>query len=83
METRLDCRGLACPGPVLACKKCVDGEHPETLTVTVDNQAARENVCRFLTMKRTKAAATVWRKRFLCRDGQGAASPMHKSVGAT
>jgi selenium metabolism protein YedF len=51
MEIALDCRDLACPGPVLRCKKCVEEKHPQTLTVTVDNQAARENVTRFLTMQ--------------------------------
>lgn len=50
METTLDCRGLACPGPVLKCKACVENAAPKTLTVTVDNQAAKENVTRFLTM---------------------------------
>jgi selenium metabolism protein YedF len=48
----LDCRGLACPGPVLRCKECVEAQdRPQTLTVTVDNQAAQENVSRFLTMR--------------------------------
>ncbi len=51
METNLDCRGLACPGPVIRCKECVEGQAPENLTVTVDNQAAKENVTRFLTMR--------------------------------
>jgi selenium metabolism protein YedF len=51
MEMTLDCRGLACPGPVLRCKECVEGQAPRTLTVTVDNQAAKENVTRFLTMR--------------------------------
>jgi selenium metabolism protein YedF len=51
MEIALDCRGLACPGPVLQCKKCVEGDHPKTLLVTVDNQAAKENVTRFLTLQ--------------------------------
>ncbi len=51
METSLDCRGLACPGPVLRCKDAVEGDRPDRLTVTVDNQAARENVTRFLTMR--------------------------------
>lgn len=50
MEITLDCRGLACPGPVLRCKNCLEEEHPRVLLVTVDNQAARENVTRFLTM---------------------------------
>ncbi len=48
MSKDLDCRGLACPGPVLAAKKLVDAENPETLSVTVDNAAAKENVSRFL-----------------------------------
>lgn len=48
MEKTLDCRGLACPGPVLRCKECVENDRPETLTVTVDNVPARENVARFL-----------------------------------
>jgi selenium metabolism protein YedF len=51
MPTTLDCRGLACPGPVLRCKECVEKDAPDTLTVTVDNEAARENVTRFLTMR--------------------------------
>jgi len=51
MDTTLDCRGLACPGPVLRCKECVEKEAPKTLTVTVDNQAAKENVTRFLGMR--------------------------------
>jgi len=51
MEITLDCRGLACPGPVLRCKECVEGDRPQSLTVTVDNPAARENVTRFLTLR--------------------------------
>jgi selenium metabolism protein YedF len=48
MEIALDCRDLACPGPVLRCKECVEGDGPKTLAVTVDNEPARENVARFL-----------------------------------
>lgn len=52
MDTNaLDCRGLACPGPVLRCKECLEKDHPQTLTITVDNQAAQENVTRFLTTR--------------------------------
>ena len=51
MDIALDCRGLACPGPVLRCKECVEKQSPNTLTITVDNQPARENVTRFLTMR--------------------------------
>ena len=44
----LDARGLACPGPVLLAKKTIDDQRPATLTILVDNDAARENVGRFL-----------------------------------
>lgn len=49
MSELVDCAGLACPGPVLAAKRAIDDEKPESLTVLVDNAAARENVSRFMT----------------------------------
>lgn len=49
MEKTLDCRGLSCPMPVLRCKESLEADAPTLLTVTVDNQAARENVDRYLT----------------------------------
>lgn len=47
-EQKLDCRGLACPNPVLKTKELIDQGGVEQLTVLVDNLAARENVSRFL-----------------------------------
>jgi selenium metabolism protein YedF len=44
----LDCRGMACPKPVLTAKEAVDGG-AERLKVLVDNQAAATNVTNFLT----------------------------------
>jgi len=44
----LDCRGLACPAPVLQTKELLEKNHPEGITVLVDNEAARQNVTRFL-----------------------------------
>ncbi|MEN6437440.1 MAG: sulfurtransferase-like selenium metabolism protein YedF [Syntrophobacter sp.] len=44
----LDCRGLACPNPVLRTKEVIERGDVDSLTVAVDNQAARENVSRFL-----------------------------------
>jgi len=44
----LDCRGQACPHPVLKTKEIVDQGDVSLLTVLVDNDAARENVSRFL-----------------------------------
>lgn len=48
MITELDCRGLACPAPVLETKKAVDTEGTNQIIVLVDNEAAKENVNRFL-----------------------------------
>ena len=48
MTTELDCRGLACPAPVLETKKAVDTKGPGKIVVTVDNEAAKENISRFL-----------------------------------
>jgi len=45
---QLDCRGLPCPQPVLRCKHCLDVEKADALEVLVDNEAALENVSRFL-----------------------------------
>lgn len=45
MEKRIDCRGLACPQPVMETKKAL--AEAEELIVLVDNQAAKENVRRF------------------------------------
>lgn len=44
----MDCRGLACPQPVLQCKSLLKAGRPATLAVLVDNDAAKENVTRFL-----------------------------------
>ena len=43
----IDARKLSCTAPVLATKEAIENEHPETLQVIVDNDAARQNVCRF------------------------------------
>ncbi|MDT8396940.1 MAG: sulfurtransferase-like selenium metabolism protein YedF [bacterium] len=45
----IDCRGLACPGPVIQVKKALEElPHGETVTVRVDSDASRENVSRFV-----------------------------------
>ncbi|SMC23716.1 selenium metabolism protein YedF [Desulfacinum hydrothermale DSM 13146] len=45
---RIDCRGLACPAPVLKTKEALDQGGTDPITVLVDNEAAKENVRRFL-----------------------------------
>lgn len=48
MTTDINALGLACPQPLLKTKQAVDQLHPPRLTVRVDNEAAVENVSRFL-----------------------------------
>ena len=42
-----DCRGIACPQPVLITKELIDQFPDELIEIQVDNEAARENVTRF------------------------------------
>jgi selenium metabolism protein YedF len=48
MARQLDCRGLACPAPVLRTKQMIEKDKLSEIKVIVDNQAAKENVSRFL-----------------------------------
>src|SRR6185369_10399432 len=48
MINELDCRGMECPAPVLHVRNAVATEAPPAIVVLVDNDAARQNVSRFL-----------------------------------
>ena len=54
----LDCRGLACPQPVLRVKELLEKEAPQRVEALVDNAAASQNVSRFLTSQGYRAEAT-------------------------
>ncbi len=43
----IDCRGLACPQPVLETKKALEGFVGEEIIVLLDDPASKENVRRF------------------------------------
>ncbi|AGW14026.1 sulfurtransferase-like selenium metabolism protein YedF [Megalodesulfovibrio gigas] len=73
----VDCRGLACPQPVLQCKTLLKSQQPARLEVLVDNDAARENVIRFLqhqgyAVKQTLADG-IWTLHGARADAQAAA----------
>jgi TusA-related sulfurtransferase len=51
MAIILDCKGEPCPNPVLRCKQVLDAQSPQNMQVVVDNDAAKENVSRFLVSK--------------------------------
>lgn len=48
MIDEVDCRGMDCPAPVLHVRKTLESVEPAIITVLVDNEAARQNVSRFL-----------------------------------
>jgi len=48
MVREINCRGLACPAPVLQTKDVLENEHPGVIKVVVDNEASKENVSRFM-----------------------------------
>ena len=47
MHTVLDCRGLACPQPVIRAKELLDSMAQGSVEVLVDNEAAQSNLARF------------------------------------
>jgi selenium metabolism protein YedF len=44
----IDARGLACPAPVLQTKAALEEVTPDVIKIMVDNEASKQNVCRFL-----------------------------------
>ncbi len=44
----IDARGLACPAPVLQTKSAIEEVNPSLIKIIVDNEASKQNVCRFL-----------------------------------
>ncbi|MGB9699984.1 MAG: sulfurtransferase-like selenium metabolism protein YedF [Thermodesulfobacteriota bacterium] len=62
MEKRVDCRGLACPQPVIETKKAL--AEADTLIVLVDNPAAKENVKRFAESQACKVEVIEERGQF-------------------
>ncbi len=48
MNNELDCRTLECPAPVLKTKELLESQELAEIKVIVDNDAAVENVSRFL-----------------------------------
>lgn len=47
----IDCRGLACPAPVLKAKNAIEKDGLTDIAIMVDNEAAKQNVTRFFKSK--------------------------------
>jgi len=51
MPLEINTKGLACPVPVLKTKEAVEKNNPKEIVILVDNEAAKQNVSRFLTSR--------------------------------
>ncbi len=54
----VDCRGLACPQPVMETKKALDASETKEIKVLVDNPTSRENVSRFASSQGYQVSVT-------------------------
>ncbi len=48
MKKSIDAKGLACPQPVILCRKAMAEAGLDEIEIVVDNEPARQNVIRFL-----------------------------------
>ena len=72
MNDVLDCCGLECPAPVLRVRDALTGTALSQIVVKVDNEAARQNVSRFLEHQNYQVHTAVQDGLFLItgsRDG--------------
>ena len=60
MTKKLDASGLACPAPVLMVREAIEKEKLDALEVILDNEAARENVSRFLSSQNFAVSASMY-----------------------
>lgn len=83
-DTVVDCKGLACPQPIIRLRDLLSEASPETLLVIVDNEPALENVCRFLASNgyATEHTADSGLWRIAAFRGKAAVSPEEASPPA-
>ena len=77
MTHELDCRGLECPAPVLHVRNALEKEALASITVLVDNEAARQNVSRFLEHQNYQVSSELQGDEFrvVGTRGEGAKAP--------
>ena len=78
----VDCRGLACPQPVMEAKKALALSETREITVLVDNPTSRENVSRFATSQGYQVSVTEERgySALTIRKGEGGKKEEKTSV---
>ena len=57
MTKKIDARGLDCPAPVLQTKNAIEKDDIDSIIILVDNEAARQNVMRFLEFNHFEVSA--------------------------
>lgn len=71
----IDARKQACPAPVLMAKQALETEHPETVKVLVDNEAASRNVSRFFRSRAYEAEVQTTQFGFAVTGRKTGAAP--------
>lgn len=82
MNNELDCRGMNCPAPVLSVRDALEKEASDSITVLLDNEAARQNVSRFLEHRDFQVSSEIQGGEYRVvgtRKG-GASAPAHTST---
>ena len=85
MINELDCRGMNCPAPVLKVRDLLAQDAPDAVTVLVDNEAARQNVSRFLEHENYRVNCETMEGGFRVagtRDGAAAPEPSDQAPAA-
>jgi len=70
----LNCKGLACPSPVLKTKELLETAAVDSLRVLVDNEAAKQNVSRFMQSRGFTASVEVIEGGFAVIGAKGASA---------
>jgi selenium metabolism protein YedF len=87
MPIVLNCENEPCPNPVLRCKRLLDEQTPQKMEVIVDNEAAMDNVRRYLASKGmriddTRKDGTLWTITASSQAPQASQAPQEVSSGA-
>ena len=81
MDQKVDCRGLACPQPVLETKKALEAQGAEEILVVVDNPSSKENVRRFAESQGHRVSITEEKGVFELRIQKGKGKEKSESAG--
>jgi len=76
----IDCRGLACPQPVMETKKALEKKGAEEILVLVDNPSSRENVRRFVENQGFRVTMTEEKGIFALRIKKGESNAIEKGA---